>query len=421
MKKGCKVFLSLWFLGFFCQEQARAEGLAEPVSMDARCGSRSMLVVLAGSELPALIGTAISEISLYKATASGLLPISYQIDSRDEDNRYLLDTENPSADKSDDVVFDANDELVLLARDFAHQLDAGSEYRNQDNLIEIQFVDSLSGRNGWVYFIRNTNRTTNDTPALDKHISYDADLDMVETDIYRIGFSKAVPFLIDRLRWGIQNSRWSPNTIDTMKIQHRGKMLGLFQFKRTADDYHSKLVVVKTGPLRIIRRTENKVRLFWKLKSPKVYIDYVMEPDGFVMDTIIDIPFKIGLFFSGLETLSTIDMDNNPDIPPMKIKALDSKDELLIDGSMTELKNAFNESSAEGFVINSQLGSMKVILHIPDTLPIKRWLYLVDDSEQPDPPERIEGQFGNVGFRTTDWEKIDAREHHLKFNVCMSR
>jgi len=421
MKKAYKAFLSLWFLGFFCQEQVLAEGLAEPVGMDARCGPRSMLVVLAGSELPALIGTPIPEISLYKAGASGLLPISYQIDSRDEDDRYLLDTENPSADKPDDVVFDANDELVLLARDFAHQLDAGSEYRNQDNLIEIQFAGPLSGRNGWVYVIPNTNRTTNDVSTLDKHISYDADSDVVETDIYQIGFSKAVPFLIDRFRWGMENSRWSPNTIDTMKIQHRGKMLGLFQFKRTADDYHSRLVAVKTGPLRIIRRTKNKVRMFWKLKSPKVYIDYVMEPDGFVMDTIIDIPFKIGLFFSGLETLSTIDLDNNSDIPPMKIKALDNNDELLIDGSMTESKNAFNESGAEGFVINSQLGSMKVTMYIPDTLPIKRWLYLVDDNEQPDPPDRIEGQFGNVGFRTTDWEKIDTRAHHLKFNVCMSK
>ena len=421
MKKAYVTFLSLLILGFFCQKPVLAEVVAEPVSTDARCGSQSRLVVLVGSELSALIGIPINKISLYKVAASRLLPIAYQIDSRDEDNRYLLDPGNQSATKPDNVVFDANDELVLLASDIGRRLGTGSETRNQDNLIEIQVVNSLRDRSGWVYASRNTKRNTNDAPISGRHISYDADSDTVETNLYQIGFSKVVPFLIDRLRWAIENSRWSPNTIDTMKIQHRGKMLGLFQFKRTAKDYHSQLVAVKQGPLRIIRRTKNKVRLFWKLKSPRVYIDYVMEPDGFLMDTIIDIPFKIGLFFSGLETLSTIDLNSQSDLPPMKIKALGRKDELLVDGTMTKSKNMFNESGVEGFSINSRLGSMKVTMHIPDTLPIKRWLYLVDNNEQPDPPERIEGQFGNVGFRTTDWEKIDSKEHHLKFNVCMSK
>ena len=57
---------------------------------------------------------------------------------------------------------------------------------------------------------------------------------------------------------------------------------------------------------------------------------------------------------------------------------------------------------------------------IPDDFPIRPWLYLHDEIETADSPEHHPGQFGNVGFRTTEWERIDSDVHHLKFTICMS-
>jgi hypothetical protein len=62
---------------------------------------------------------------------------------------------------------------------------------------------------------------------------------------------------------------------------------------------------------------------------------------------------------------------------------------------------------------------MSVRLQVPAGVPVIPWLYLQDARDRPDPPERHPGQFGNMGFRTTGWEHIDAGVHHLKLSVCL--
>jgi len=45
----------------------------------------------------------------------------------------------------------------------------------------------------------------------------------------------------------------------------------------------------------------------------ELFIDYIMMPNGFVMDTTIDIPFKASFFFSELTTVTTMDWNNSAD------------------------------------------------------------------------------------------------------------
>jgi hypothetical protein len=204
-----------------------------------------------------------------------------------------------------------------------------------------------------------------------------------------------------------------------MKIRHQGSLFGLFDFRRTQEDYRSQLVAAKNGPLRTILRTENRVRIWWKLGTPALYIDYVMMPDGFVMDSIIDIPFNIGLFMSNVETLTTVDWNPDPDLPPMYISSPYSAESLPIDGSMSPHKQQFNGIKGDRFSVSSAWGTLLTRLEIPQSFPIEATLYLSDRSNHADPPEERMGEFGNVGFLTTGWENIDTEVHHLKFTVCM--
>jgi hypothetical protein len=159
--------------------------------------------------------------------------------------------------------------------------------------------------------------------------------------------------------------------------------------------------------------------MLWHLKTPSVYIDYVMMPAGFVMDTVIDIPFDVGLFFGRIETVASVDWDGDTALPRLTIYAPGHQQPLSIDGDMSREERDFNSLQLNKFGVTSSLGKMLVSLDIPPSVPLTSWLYLRDALEEADPPEERIGQFGNVGFRITGWEQINSQVQHVKFAVCL--
>lgn len=387
----------------------RATGTLAQGMEDTGCAPQGALTVVSGEALNSLAGTPAQNISLYRYSNNQLQPVTVQVDQRDNKARYLLDGQTD---------LDANDELVFATADIGSRLPLDSFYRTDLELTEIQTGESASGSLGWLYVSPYKSRFSQLPQPL---VTYSAADDSIETSVYRIGFSSATPFLVDTLQWNPgQNGQWGADLIDTMKIRHQGRLFGMMPFERSGKDYTSVLAGVKTGPLRVIRRTENRVRVFWQIKSPRLNIDYVMSPDNFVMDTVIEIPFSPGLFFSDLVTLTTVDWNPSPELPPMFLQSGDGMIRLSISGKPSAKQDEFNQSVDNRFQIQSRPGTITTLLDIPENVPIKSTLYLRDDIKSADPPEQFNGQFGNVGFKTTGWEDINTQVHHLKFSVCFS-
>ena len=397
-------------IGLILWADAQAQPEASRVS---GCHSSDALGVLTAGKLPALLGHPLGQVRLLHYQDQHLSPITLQIDQRDADGRYRL---NDKPDPEQRGLLGPNDEIVFRLADRSMRRPPASADAEHMALSEIEVKDVATGQTGWVY----VGLSETPVPAPNgKQITYDPVTDSVETDRYRIGFSRQYPFIIDSFHWPIAANGWSRNVLDTMKIRHQGKMFGLIPFRRTTKDYSSRLVRVKTGPLRIIRRTENHVRILWKLKTPALYVDYVMMPDSFVMDTIVDIPFNIGLFLRDVETLTTVDWRNDPALPELTVRSPDSASSLVINGQMSDEKSRFNTVKGTRLSVHSDYGSVSLHLDIPDDFPIQPWLYLNDRLDVQDRPENQSGQFGNVGYRTTGWENIDTEVHHLKFTSCL--
>ena len=427
-----KIFISLFFLlqANFSYAQIIA---TYTLKADSVCSSEHGLLVISGREIPQLSGTNIEKISLLNLLHNKKQSIVFQIDQKDAQGRYIL-SNNTSAISDTSNTMGDQDELVFRKKDLGEYLSPSSELLKQYSLIEIEAVYEQGGQedlahrkvSGWIYIVLND--ISPDFHKQNKSFVYDSEQDRVISPVYKIGFSKEKPFLLDEFHWRLpeqsrklaQPSEWSPDVTDTMKIRHIGKFFG-FPFKRTDDDYYSQLIDIKEGPLRIIRRTENKVKIFWKLKSPALYIDYVMMPDGFVMDSMIDIPFNISFFFSDLVTITTMDWDHAPDLPGLTIKSEAFNLKLPVNGQPGDDKDAFNQIAGKEFSLISQWGQFDVKLDIPDDFPIYSQLYLRDALHEIDLPENYPGQFGNVGFKTTGWENIDSKLHHLKFTVCVDK
>lgn len=379
------------------------------------CRSADALAVMSADKLPALLGTPVNRIGLLSYREKQLSPIRLQIDQRDGDGRYLLD-DKPEPGRQLPVL-GPNDEIVFRLADRGTRYPANTPNSGEGALVEIEVIDAMGGPSGWVYAVLSS-------PVRgvsgNNHMTYETAADRVESGIYKIGFSPQHPFIIDSFQWRTPAGDWTPNLLDTMKIRHQGKMFGFISFRRTTRDYSSRLTRVKVGPLRVIRRTENRVRIMWKLKTPTLYIDYIMMPDSFVMDTIVNIPFNLGLFFSDVETLTTVDWRNDPALPEQVIRSPYTTSSLRVDGQMSAEESRFNTINGTHLSVHSDYGSVSLGLDIPEDFSIQPWLYLRDRMDVVDPPENQPGQFGNVGYRTTGWESIDTEVHHLKITTCMA-
>lgn len=410
MHKNIKWIVACAAIFFGQRAIALAQYSASPV-LD--CGSPAALVVVTAERLPALLGAPIQQIELLHYREHKVTPITVQIDRRDHDGHYHLQDEH-SPDKQDQLL-ESNDEIVFRLADAATRIPPG--FPGAKAFIEIKVADPQNKKTGWVY--ANATKEMADAPA-QKYITYKTATDRVESEIYNIRFSSQHPFIMDRFQWKTSEGNWSQNVLDVMKIRHQGDMFGFIPFSRTTKDYSSQLTRVKAGPLRVIRRTENRVRILLGLKTPAVYIDYVMMPDGFVMDTIIDIPFNLGLLFDDLQTITTIDWRNDPALPELSIHSPGFPSSLEVNGKMTDEKRQFNTRNDTRVSVHSDYGAVFIQLHIPDDFPITPWLYLADQADIADPPENQPGQFGNVGYRTTGWENIDTEVHHLKVTTCLT-
>ena len=389
------------------------------VTLENFCGRNQQLLVVSGEVLPELVGATVDRITVFKWSGAGLEAVPFQIDQKDEDNRYIMPATDNAKTSGETSSFDSNDEIALLIQDAGERITKLPEQNGQDSLMALEIKNPGDAVSRWLYFKKNAAFSSK---AVRSYINYSISLDTVSTETFQLGFSKETPFLIDTFNWRAGFAApWSPDIADVMKIRHTGKLFGFIDFERNAADYHSELIAVKQGPMRIIRRTENKVSMFWKLKSPSVLVDYVITPDGFTMDMIIDIPFRVGLFFSDLVTMTTMDWNSSTDLPVLTIRTDTQANDLVVDGKMSADKIAFNGLAQNTFGIDSHLGKVQMTLTIPDDFPITSRLYLRDDLSEADAPEQDTGQFGNVGFTTTGWENINTEVHHMEFKACLSR
>ncbi len=421
----CSVcWLGISLICFFCAAAAQAQTV-KTLSLNPRimCPGEGGLVVISANHLSDLLqGYPVEQLSFFSllhenSLQNRLRAIVFQIDQKDPQGRYIINPDDRH-DVDKPTFLSNHDELVFRKVDLGERLDS-----LPDSLFEIELSFGQGQPSRWIYINLQSPEVT--VPGRSS-VVYNSENDSISSDLYKIGFSATAPFLVNSFHWRqAPPSGWSPDISDMMKIRHKGRFLGI-PFQRTHDDYHSQLVAIKKGPLRIIRRTENRVKVFWALKTPAIYIDYVMMPNGFVMDTMIDIPFKISLFFSALETLTTMDWNNADGLPPLtshpalSMFPSELNLKLPVNGKPSADKYAFNRIVDTQFSVSSDPGVFDVTLDIPDDFPIKSNLYIKDALDEIDPPENYPGQFGNVGFRTTGWENIDSQLHHLKFTVCIS-
>jgi hypothetical protein len=372
-------------------------------------------VVLRADSLPFLLNAQANWISLYAANKGHLQPIPFQIDKVDKRGRYQFATSEQDKREEARSRIDANDEIAFMVGDLGERW--SGTLKTAEPVLEIRLTDPESGVTRWLYVRVGQRRSSSSSD----YVHYEADSDFIAGRNYRVGFSDDVPFLLDHLqRRTAPQQRWSKNLVDTMKVQHRGSFLHNFEFSRNHGDYHSRVIAVKDGPVRVIRRTLNNVRVIWFLNTPNIEVDFVAYANSFYVDTLLDIPFRIGSFFSGLDTRFSIDWREDVGLDGARLYSQGITAGVAIDGVMSPRERDMNGMQDAHILFASRYGDMLVTLGIPENLPIGFRNFIQDDRAVADPPETIPGQFGNFGFLTSNWEEVNTDLHHLMFHAYLT-
>ena len=394
--------------------QAREAVMVEKAPVTYPLSSLYYPVVLSGRQLPSLLERPLGRMSLYASRGGNLAPIPFQVDRRNRRGEFEIFPEEK------DHRFDENDECVFMVADAGEKLEAMPDRFEILGATEIVLTDPKTQERLFVYALlfpdEPPERSSRD------YVTYHSAKDTVETATYRVVFSQEKPFLVTAIHWKeAETQRYAQDYTDTMKVRHRGKLFHQFDFLRTEDDYTSRVIGVKDGPVRVIRQTLNRVRVLWKLRTPTIAVDYIHYANAFFMDTRINPRFKPGLFFSDLETVMTVDSRPGPSLPDTRVYTDTAGESAFFDGKMTDGEHQMNLKGGRALIVDNHYGKILATLEFDKASPVEARPYFMDDVNSPDPPENVPGQFGNMGFVSSGWERIDTSVHHLVFTVYMIR
>ncbi len=385
----------------------------ERFTIDAALGSPHYPLVVETGELPFLINAQVDWIHAYAVVKGELTPIPLQIDRRDASGRFIVPQSQKQRRAERKARIDANDELVVMVDDLGRRYTGA--FNRAGALFEVQVRDAHSDKVRWLY-LRSV-QAGGAIRAKQDYVHYDAEQDRISGDGYVIGFSEQTPFLVDEL-YRPQGRKLGPDLIDTMKLMHAGKFLHQFDFIRTHEDYSSRVSGYRDGPVRVIRRTRNTVRMFLMLRTPAIEVDMVAYRSAFLLDTRIDMPFAVGTFFSDVQTRFSVDFQDNDAVRGAQLLAGEHSG--VIDGRMSREESELNSGAEPHMVLQAPSGDILFTLNLPKDLPISHQNFLSDREHLAEGPELVPGQFGHLGFVTHGWEAMDESRHHFGFQIYLT-
>jgi len=375
-------------------------------------------VVLTGKMLPTLRKIPVGKITFYAVHQSVARPIPFQIDRRDYRGVFRIPRGADEEAREARLPLHRNDECVFMASDIGEKMGQPPDGLEIRSILAIKLTDPETGRHGWVYAFAFRGEPPEISPK--DYVTYHREEDSVESAVYRVAYSREKPLLIESsIQKDPAGKGESPNFTDTLKIRHRGKLFHHIDFLRTQADYTSRLAAVKDGPVRVIRKTVNRIRVLWRLRTPAINVDYIHYGHAFFMEMRLHVPFRTEWFFSDMATLVTIDGNDDPSLPPVRLFSDSFPEGMEINGEMTPEKEAFNRSGDKYFALSSRYGKTFVKFDLAKDSLIHVRAYVMDDRNLPDPPERIPGQFGNIGFYSTGWDKLGISVQHLIVGTYM--
>lgn len=395
---GALVLLTFWTL---CGATATAE-----IATSVRFAD---VISIAGNELALFEGHRIDHLTLFacRSTAGSHAcePIPFQVDEVDAAGRWVLDQgPQPNADESPSVL-DANDRLLFMAADAGERV-GRTNLSSDGAAAEIALRDPLTGTTRWVYAVAYREAAPRSARS---YVAYDPVADRVRGARVTLGFRHGVPGYL-----ALNGTDGSTGTdlLDRFKVRATATFLwGLVHFSRTEDDITTEFVAWRQGPIRVIRRQRQWVRIGWGIHSPTFgsytyfYRDLAELPVGLYLN------FPPTYFFGDISVRAFLDFR---DLRGWSVLLPDVPQPVAIDGAMTVQKERLNRLPGSWFALRGPQAILVQILDVgPSLASVRRRLLYKEAPTDGEPPEDVPGHEPAIGYQLDRWEHVGAGAHQL--------
>jgi hypothetical protein len=257
-------------------------------------------IVIRGEALPALLGLGLDGFRLFSAAGGALGPVPFQIDEVDEDGLYVLpEGTEPNKDKGhrgkdQDLpnALDTNDELVFMASDLGDRVPSAQWPAGIRQGSEIEVRDPATGRKGWAYLYW----FEKPPPASAKdYVRYSREEDRIHTPHFSLGYSPAKDLVYTAyMTIDPKGKGGGVDIMDRINIRFSASIfLQSITFGRTEDDFVSRVIAYKDGPVRAMRRVANSMRLVLGLQTPKIIAYSVYYRDTIETPNVLHLPVSL--------------------------------------------------------------------------------------------------------------------------------
>jgi hypothetical protein len=255
-------------------------------------------IEVSGFEVSDITNTDISNLRVLASRDGKLAPIPFQIDQKNSDDDWVWSVV-PESDVADDLfddetsspiysqedltrdnqdpsgrdIFDANDVVLFVAKDAGDQDRESASRLGAEKLVELNIVDPADQGNGWVYLAY----FDSDAPALSDihYVRHEPDKFRVSGPEHEFLYSPDHVMVLDDFRLG-GASIIAGNRIRGMVEAGIGPVTLNIEFsEQTIQGYNAGYI---NGPIRIIRRSIEHIRLGAGITSPDVNCDHFHYP-----------------------------------------------------------------------------------------------------------------------------------------------
>jgi len=298
-------------------------------------------VKISCSSIPRFHGEPVEQCRLYAVQNCEYVPVPFQIDEVDAKGLYVLPKgKRPNRDRGKragrrelEGLVDDNDELVFMARDLGDRALEPTLLPGATMSAEIEVADPLTEGRGWVYLFIFPDPPA---PSSRDYVRFAPEEDRVYAEFFTLGYSPVKDLVYtDYLSVTPAAGGDGKNLIDRMNIRFTASiLLRSITFSRHEDDFTSEIIAYKDGPVRVMRRVGNHMRLVLGLESPEVIAYSVYYRNAIESPNTFHLPFDMKTFVKSVEFYGGTDYRNN--CACMTFYTSDAPDGVVVDGRMSD-------------------------------------------------------------------------------------
>lgn len=355
------------------------------------------VVVIAARDFGPLLGVPISNLRAYAKAGDRLAPVPFQIDERDAKGALVFPFGPRAGRDTDDGRLDANDELVVMARDAGAKVEVGAFPAGWMSAVPLEITDPVTGSSSWIYLLAFD---APPAPSGVDYVRYDPATNTIHAANYTMAFDAKAPIGIGRLAVNSQGGGDGRNTIDRLKIRFTATALaGLMKIERNEEQFTCKVVAWIDGPVRVIRHTQNRIVLLLNIPSPSAMLDNVYYANQFEFPTEVNVPFDPGTLIS--DPRFAVSTDARCDVAGMTYRNEKNPRPVAIDGVMSPEESAMDRGAYRWMVVTLPppgRGAWLNRLTYDRGVGVTPNLFYFDRRDIADAPENDAGQCGNLGY-----------------------